>query len=315
MNAIARSAMRRRLLVLCYHAVISDDVPKDQRANIAVTQSQFELQLCELVRHWTPIAITGLSSAIYEKRPLPSNAVLVTFDDGFRNNIEHAAPILQKYRIPAIFFLTTGLIGTKHLLWTQELVERIVAWPDGSFPRYAPLQTELPCEPSKRLSFAAGVVAHCKRLPNSERTDFMEKLRKHELRIDAKWKQELYDFMSWDDVRELRDRGFEIGSHTVNHPILSSLASDELERQLKESKQKIECEIGRECTCFAYPNGGNLDVSDEVINMAIDTGFRLGFKLCGSLNPSNLKPLEIDRMCVTQDMSLRRFQLHASGLL
>ena len=195
------------------------------------------------------------------------------------------------------------------------MVERIVAWPEPSLPKCAALQTDLPYDLTKRLSFAARVVAHCKRLPNQDRLQYSEQLRKHDFKIDTEWKRELYDFMTWDDIRKLRDWGFEIGAHTIDHPVLSSLSSSDLRRQLKESRQMIEREIGRECSSIAYPNGGNLDISGEVIDTAMKTGFRIGFKLCGGLNPVRLKSLEIDRICVTQDMSLRRLQLCASGLL
>jgi peptidoglycan/xylan/chitin deacetylase (PgdA/CDA1 family) len=61
--------------------------------------------------------------------------------------------------------------------------------------------------------------------------------------------------MTWDELRSHADRGLEIGSHTVSHPHLSTLSDDELRRELRDSKEEIEAELGRPCPDFAYPYG------------------------------------------------------------
>jgi len=108
-----------RLLVLCYHSVVSDGSPVNSRTNIAVSASEFEKQIALIRNHWNPVSLAEVKSACFSatKSPLVEYSVLVTFDDGFRNNLTLAAPILKKYAVPAVVFLTTGLIEGSELLW------------------------------------------------------------------------------------------------------------------------------------------------------------------------------------------------------
>ena len=289
--AVMRRIMRQRLLVLCYHSVISDDSPQDSRTNIAVTKQQFESQLQILQNRWKPISLAELNAALEGTAELPDYSVFVSFDDGFRNNLTHAAPLLRQYGIPATVFLTTGLIGTTNMLWTQEVAER---------QRHLRIDIAHH-QPTSKL----------KRLPNSERLGYLDKLRANtELGFHTDWQRELYSFMDWDEVRQLCSFGIDIGAHTVSHPILSSLSPDEVRRELSECKAKIEKETGTPCRAIAYPNGGEADFNEDVIDECRKQGFRMGFNLFGSRNPQlrEINPLSINRVCVTRDVSMIEFE-------
>lgn len=80
--------------------------------------------------------------------------------------------------------------------------------------------------------------------------------------------------LSWEDIRALADEGWEIGSHTVTHPRLTEITPDELRVEIRRSKARIEAEIGRRCTSFAYPWGlVNEDVEREVRSAGYDVAF------------------------------------------
>lgn len=315
-NAFSRFMLSDRLLVLCYHSVVSDETPNDPRTRIAVTRSQFESQLQELTQHWSPLSVQNVLSACYVGSQLPSNAVLITFDDGFRNNLTLAAPLLKRYGFPAVFFVTTGHIGTGNLLWMQELVERVFAWPDTSLPIPIPKNglNLLPAAHQQPYLLASLVVADCKRLANEERISYLRRLGIHDLPPMTAWQHELYDFMSWDEVHELSAQGFHIGAHTVDHPILSTLPDSEMKRQLAQSKQTVEVEIGQECPCIAFPNGGKNDYTETTLETASRCGYRLGFTLRGTRNAPSINPMEVDRICVTRDTTIGLFRAKLAGL-
>jgi peptidoglycan/xylan/chitin deacetylase (PgdA/CDA1 family) len=91
--------------------------------------------------------------------------------------------------------------------------------------------------------------------------------------------------LRWDELRELADRGVEIGSHTVSHPHLPRLGDAELDRELRESRERIEDELRRSCRYFAYPYG---DHDARVRNAVRRTGYEAAFALsvnCASLDP------------------------------
>lgn len=313
-NDLARWLNRRRLLVLCYHSVISDDAPHDPRTNIAVTRSQFELQLRELVKCFTPVTVDQMIAAYYNGQDLPHRAVLVTFDDGYRNNLTLAAPLLLQYGVPAVFFVATSHISAPHLLWTQEIVERVVAWPGPKLPWNASPSNWLPEDIFGRVETGRQIAEAWKRKPNQERVEFLDTIRSYDLEIDIEWKHELYDFMSWDEVRKIHQMGFEIGSHTVSHPILTGLSTAALQQEMENSKEKVAMELDTACRTIAYPNGGELDVSPAVCQAAGGAGYELGFTLIRSGDRENSNPLSLPRVCVTRDISFRRFQLLVAGI-
>ena len=128
------------------------------------------------------------------------------------------------------------------------------------------------------------------------------------LNLDLPWKRELYEFMSWEEVRQIRQFGVDLGGHTVSHPILSSLNRENLRDELRLCKRKIELELDEECFSFAYPNGGKADFNDAVIEEARLAGFQIAFNLYNQRNPVVLNPMSIDRFCVTRDFSLLAFE-------
>ena len=85
--------------------------------------------------------------------------------------------------------------------------------------------------------------------------------------------------MGWDELRERADRGVAIGSHAVSHPHLTTLAADELRRELRESKEEIEDRLGRPCDDLAYPYG---EYDGRVRAEARAAGYERAYALRGS---------------------------------
>jgi peptidoglycan/xylan/chitin deacetylase (PgdA/CDA1 family) len=317
LNYWARFWTRQRLLGLCYHSVVSDNSPQnDARTRIAVTVAQFEEQLKELRKHWTPVSLTQIHNAIDKKIPLPNRAVHISFDDGYRNNLTLAAPLLARYEIPATIFITTNLIATHgQLIWALEIHERLVGLSDSKIEIGGTIYSLHPPETPQRTEESLGLLPQIKRLPIEERENLLHFLRNRtELDFTPFWKRELYDFLDWDELRLLRKQGIEIGAHTLSHPVLSSLNQIELERELRESKKCLERELGAECDVLAYPFGSEYDFSEQVIEAARRVGFRLAFTLQDCRNATVLEAMRIHRICIHREHSLASFRTLISGL-
>src|ERR1019366_3606901 len=117
-NRFLRWLHRRHLLIVTYHGVIT--APKDP-LGYAVHVTEFEQQIAILSRYFRPISLTDLVGAVEKNKKLPDRAVLVTFDDGYRNNLTHASPILRRHGVPAVIHVATGYIGTDRILWVEEI--------------------------------------------------------------------------------------------------------------------------------------------------------------------------------------------------
>lgn len=323
LNRWARFRSRRRLLGLCYHTVIPDDSPADDaRTRIAVTVSDFDRQMRELRRYWTPVSTDQVRATLLDGTPLPDHAVHVSFDDGYRNNLTLAAPILEKYDIPATVFITTDLIGTEKLIWPLEIFERLVRWPELR-TRYCeelpPVPVTLPCKTlpgsAERTKQALEFVSATRRFSTTEQKRFLEVLRAEtEMDLSAPWQRNLYEILDWDGVRAIRDRGIDIGAHTLTHPILSLLGPEDLDRELRGCKLRIDRELGISCDVLAYPFGSGYDYSDRVIAAARQAGFRLAWTLEERRNDIVLDPMRIHRFCVHREHSLASFRCLISGI-
>jgi peptidoglycan/xylan/chitin deacetylase (PgdA/CDA1 family) len=120
----------RALRVLMYHKV--NDVPEN---SVTVPVSRFDEQMAQLGElGYQPVSLDDVLAYYVDDVPLPSRAVLVTFDDGYRDNLENAAPVLQKYGYPAVLFVPVAYLGTTRPLPHDEhlaqrgIVNRTLSW-------------------------------------------------------------------------------------------------------------------------------------------------------------------------------------------
>jgi peptidoglycan/xylan/chitin deacetylase (PgdA/CDA1 family) len=310
-NRAFRAHHSRQLLVLSYHGVVSDRCAHEYgRYGNLIGVSEFSHQMAELVRQFTPISASQLRDWREGER-IPQNSVLVTFDDGFRNNLTCAAPVLQRFGIPALIHLTTGYIGRQRILWPDELLWRAANWPK----RFLPLPGEdgeirTPDRVSERLALARTLRESCKRLPHDVSGRYLNQLREYDVQQPE---EEAYAFLTWDEVRKLKTKGFTIGSHTIEHPILTQLEDRRMTFELRESRRVIERKIGEECLCFAYPNGGRLDISPAVVEGVRAAGYAFAFKVMGRRSSRKQDPMTLDRVYVAGASSVADFHCRISG--
>lgn len=320
LNWACRQALgRRNLLVLCYHGVVAEDHPNEVFLyRNAISRRQFERQLEFLNRHFHPISAGDLAGCLEGSRDLPPRSVLLTFDDGFRNNLIHAAPLLRKFSTPALFSVTTGYIGRDDVLWPDEVNVRVLFWPRPTIPypsSGASLHTvEMQNSAGGRIATAQRIRSACKQLPDHDRLAYVELLRQVDCPKLEQRDRELYDFMTWDEVKALSGLGFEIGSHTVSHPILSGVDAEQLDYELGQSKRSIETHTGRTCTCLVYPNGQISDFNKEVESAAERHGYALGFSLTGSYASLQNGRFSLSRISVPGQQMEMMFESCASGV-
>ena len=163
--------------------------------------------------------------------------VALTFDDGLRNNVEVAYPILRRLWLPATFFVCPGLVDSGRWLWNHEARQRL-----------------------RRLSRSTAdierIILRMKRLPVERRAVMERSIREATPDfVPTDDERRDLDVAGWDALRAIDPRVVTIGSHTLNHPILTSLDQRTLERELAESRRVLEAKLGRAVDEFAYPNG------------------------------------------------------------
>lgn len=305
---------KQRLLALCYHGVVSSDHSTDRFGyHNSVTPEEFAAHLDYLGKRYQFAGLSDVQRWM-EGRWLGKPPVVVTFDDGYRNNVTIAAPILKQRGIPAVFFLTTGYIGTNRLLWTEEIVLRILSGPGRAITDCSTdSAVVVPEDLSARRRLAVRVRERLKKVSNAQRVQYLATFRDETDLDNAYLDRELNDFMSWEEARSLANMGFGIGSHTVEHPLLSRLPAHEVRTELRSSRLTLENELSIAVSAIAFPNGGGEDYDDNVIRECQLAGYRAAFTVADRFHEAGRSPFEISRIGVAGHRDLEAFTFYASG--
>jgi peptidoglycan/xylan/chitin deacetylase (PgdA/CDA1 family) len=316
LNRILTARRHHDPLVLCYHGVVPDEIADDpQRYGNIVSLSEFSEQMALLARTMTPISLSALNSWLYGGSALPENPVLVTFDDGYRNNVIHAAAILLKFGIPAVIFATVNHIGTERLLWPTEVYRSVLLWPSPLVPLPdGSVITAFPNDLQKRTVLAEWVREFCKTLTEERKNQYLLCLRETAFPALTPDEVEMFSFLSWEEACRLHQMGFAVGSHTMDHCILTRIPADRLRHELEVSKWQLEKNLNTSCVSIAYPNGGATDYSPQVLSAAAQANYKLGFTTGSGGCTRCTNPLVVNRICIPGKVSRLGYQSRISGL-
>lgn len=232
-------------LVLMYHGV-----PREGRAQ-AINARAFEQHILFLNRNCTLMRPEQYASA---RGSLRHPAVLLTFDDGFRNLAEVAAPILRRYDVPAVFFVSSRHCTPGKYLWFSYLKMLAACFPgegvtlNGKFVRLQGTERRAGIQQLTSMLLALEPHPHAMYAAIDAQLPPLESFVSEDVLADE------CAGMTEDQVRELgQDPLFTIGGHTVDHPYLTRCDAKEAERQISENKTWLERVTRRPCDLFAYP--------------------------------------------------------------
>jgi peptidoglycan/xylan/chitin deacetylase (PgdA/CDA1 family) len=234
-------------------------------------------------------------------------AVVITLDDGYRDNYLYAYPILRKYRVPATIFLATGSIGTGNLFWWDRV--GYLVWHASIRQLHLPdLGTYRLESDVDRVRATFKILKKLKSLADERKNRFIDQLSTAAgLNVPSIRSERLV--LSWDEVAEMGRNGVDFGAHTVTHPILGNMAADRAKWEIVQSKRDIETRAGKPVCFFAYPDGY---FNARIVEMVKDAGF-LGACTCDpSWITSGTNPYELGRIIGCDDLDVFKFLL--SGL-
>lgn len=261
-----RIATGSQIAIMMYHRV------SPVQSNVLVpslTPELFERQIMFLKENFQVISLDSLSDLLTSPEKLPKKAVVITFDDGYKDNFTYAYPILKKHGVSATIFLTTGVINAVRPFWWEELdylVEnslitgRIVLQGFGEFSLHSK---------SDKTRAKIRIADFMKRITYNERQKALNELA---LNVGKKGINDVGKDMllSWAEIKEMATNGITFGAHTVNHPILTTMPIELCRREIVQSKKDIEAVLGAPVTSFAYPNGS---CNCDIIRIVRESGF------------------------------------------
>lgn len=305
--------MKSKSLVLMYHQIVEAG---DDPSGLGVSPKNFADQLrvlksrCEVV----PLGEIQSKSASRSKR----SRVAITFDDGYADNGEVAAPILESAGLPASFFITGIALDVDREFWWDSLEHLLLDATDQSAPQ-DPFEIDINGQHLSvdlrtrdgRLRAHKALNRRLRVRPPEEITPVIDALSMH-VGI-AIQNCERHRLAGMDGIQRLaRIPGMTIGSHTVNHALMPSLNAEAKRRELVESRRLLVDATGAPVDEFAFPYG-NDEAFDDDSEVAIrEAGYVLACRTIFGLVSRRTNPLQLPRAMV-HDVSAEDFEERLDG--
>ena len=300
-----RLPLWRGALVLNYHRMGDASGTELDPGLFSATAEELDAQLGQLARDFDIVP----PSELVERPDARGRRVLITFDDGYRDNHELALPVLRRHGAVATFFVVPGFIDRPRLGWWDE-----IAW----MVRQAPADAiEIPEHGIDRLELSDGaarieasdvLTGRYKELPGDKTAAFLELVaeRSGSGRAPEALARDLW--MTWDQVRELRDAGMVIGGHTLNHPVLGRLPRDQQAAEIDGCARRLHEELGVEMRTFSYPVGLAGSYDDDTRELLRAAGTEIAFEFRGGYQRGAVTDLlAVPRAAVSHHISAERF--------
>jgi len=215
-------------VVVTFHRVRDTEVTE----GLTVGVDLFEAYCRFFKRYFNVVSLGNLVGKLESGATL-NRELAITFDDGYRDNFEHAAPVLETLGLPATFFVVTQWMGSD-----------VVPWWD------------------------------------------------HQIGVRYPW-------MTWDQVRCLHQRGFELGAHTRTHVDLGSVTDDEARREILGARWELEDQLSAKVELFAYPYGRMVNLIEENRSLVRGAGFRCCCSCFGGVTVPGTDPFDLRRVPIS----------------
>jgi len=282
-NTVVGEFLTEKIFCVGYHSIYKeankDELMQKLYTNISISEDDFEKQLLFLKDNGhTFIHFSDLKE---EKTKELSKPTIIFFDDGFKDVLVNALPILKKHGIPATIFITTGLVQRTNFLWTLNLRQFI---------------------PN-----AEEVIKWLKKLGRTERNkETAELSKKYNFEQNP---SDMPVFLNWNEVVELYKNGFEIGSHGVSHERLVELSDEELSKEVSDSKKILEEKIGNKIEVISYPHGR---YNEKVEEFSKKAGYSFGVSTEAGYNTFEdltESPFRLKKIAAEPNEDLDRFKV------
>ena len=258
-----------RLCVLNYHRILAQP---DPLLDDEPTVDTFRWQMRLVARYFNVLSLPDAMARLAAGR-LPPRAICITFDDGYRSIHDLALPVLREFGLPATVFVSTAYLDSG-AMWNEIIADAVRRLPDGAADLCsAGLGMRELRTSEDRRNLLNELTAHAKYLPPAERQALTERLM---AMVGGGRADNL--MLTPEMIRTMAGQGFEIGGHTVSHPILTSLSDEAARHEIEQCKRDLEDITGTPVRYFAYPNGKvGKDFDERHKEMVRSAGFAAAF--------------------------------------
>lgn len=236
----------QRLFLPFYHSVQKDQaLPHIRHLYQLRSLKEFEKDLDFLLTHYKPIGLEGLLEHLQSGKPLEENTFFLSFDDGLREVNDWIAPLLLKKGVPATFFLNADFVDNKNLFFRYKaslLIEHIIS------SKLSERSKKHLAQKLNTSNFKSAILKI-----NYQHKDLLDDLA-DELEIDFDHFLKIEKpYLESSQIKELMNQGFDIGSHSLDHPLFKDIGESEQIRQTREGQDFINKNFKPSIKTFAFP--------------------------------------------------------------
>lgn len=298
----------RGVVGLNYHRIGDGRHSIFDRGLYSATREDLDRQVRWLKANFDVIAPRDIDYVVRVKR---GRHVLITFDDGYVDNYEHAFPVLKAHGVPATFFIATGFIDEPQLPWWDEIAWMVRTSKRSGLEMPGYLEGAVSFDEPERERAVRTLLRAYKKLPDERTKDFLNAAGA--ATGTGRPPRDLVDprtfWMTWDMIREMHAAGMTIGGHTVHHPVLSRLSREEQAKEIASCERRLKEELGIPMHTFAYPVGSRDAFNSDSQECLRERGVLNAFSYYGGISSLRAwNDYDIRRMAVEQDTTFDEFR-------
>ena len=292
------------LSVLTYHRIVPRDDDRETTPGIAsATVERFEAHVRFLARHYDTLRLADVLAAVRRRTPLPRRALLITFDDAYRDFQTLAWPVLKRHGVPATLFVPTAYVGCPGPVFWWDRLYRCLQESSRTTVDVGLGSVPLRSAAEKRTAFTT-IRSRMKALMHDDAMQFVDSVCDA---LGAATEHADSSVLSWDALRSLVADGADVASHTHSHPLLNRVSAERVREEVESAQSALERAFGRTPPVLSYPNGAHDDVTLATLRqLGVEVAFT---QLPGHNNLASCDPLRLRRINVTRRTSLPLLRL------
>ena len=321
--AIWRYLKRNEVIILCLHGVMDDEIKTDWkplRPQYARKDLDSALEL--LKKHYSFVSMADAVEMISGKKPIKQNAMVLTFDDGYLNNLRHALPILRKHGVPATMYIAVGHVERREPFWFDRLDYALQhAGVAGRKVRINGKDIEIDNSSREALATSYSRIRAVAKSAGRNDLEMLKELADLSEMLERESGKRLADIfenddwssiLNWQQLAELsQDSLIEIGSHTINHIRLAEVNEERVMKELRDSMQILSEKTGVPCEHFCYPNGS---FNGDTARCVRESGYRSAVTTVPGSNPCGTNVMQLKRIHLPDKPDSNSVMYVASGL-
>lgn len=262
---------RKKIMILGYHGVSAFSLRTgvkdfDYRH---IPAEKFKKQIEYLKKHYAILPLAEIAKRIKTKKRLPDNTIAVTFDDGYADIYANAFDFMREKNVSSTVFLISSLVDSSDIPWFDKVELAFDAFDSDSFEKVKDSQKALDFEIITRedkIKSSVFIKEKMKSLEDEKRRIFQKALLESLNFQESGYDMEFYAHLGIEQIEDMKNANFEFGSHSASHPILTRIKEEELEKEVKGSKERLEEIVTKGVSSFSYPNGDY----DERVRRAVE---------------------------------------------